>query len=209
VTRRRAACLLAVAFGLFVGLLISRSARGHLERAAIEQCPNRYARDVPRDVLVELWRIDRSGLPEAARGLVLAAACNESGYRASGKCGDAGRSCGMFQLMKWTIPGLRAIGAKGADPRLDWRAAARFYVSRVVRQIPRVRRHCRGRRGYATRESMLWASAVQTAVRAPKCAERNTAGRCVRRVPRCARRGSRYEAKHWARLRQWRQWVQR
>jgi len=201
VRRPRALCAIAAALGALVGLLISEAAHAD---PAINSCPNRYARDVPRDVIAALWRIDREILPPTARGLVLAAACNESGYRAAGKCGDGGRSCGMFQFMRWTIPALRRLGAKGPDPRLDWRAAARFYAAHVARQAPRVRRYCRGRRGYATRAAMVWASAVQTATRAPKCAARNVAGRCIRRVPRCARRGSRFETLHWQRLRAWR-----
>lgn len=136
-------------------------------------------------VIRELTSIEATeGLPG---GLLLAAACNESGYRADPGRGDSGRAVGMFQLWPWA--------SRHVD-RLDWRSSARFWAGRVVRNFRRAKSYCKGRRGYRSRLEQWWASAAVTAVRAPK----RENGKLV---PRCAWKGSRGESIHWKIRRAW------
>lgn len=169
-------------------------------RVASEHC--RQNRSPPTAVLRGLLRIEAElGLPNHARGISLAAACRESAFRADPGLGDRGRSAGMFQFMAWAKR--RIKGAKTRDPRLDWKASARYWISHLIRQRSRVSKHCKGRRGYETRRDMILASSNATAVRSPKCTQRKPNGRCTARVPRCARLGSRSETSH---MRTWRRW---
>ncbi len=181
---------------------------------ALARC--RHARRTAADrlVIAELYRIEAAaGITEP--GLLAAAACAESGYR-SVLSGDEGKSEGLLQFQGWAKPHIANHGAKTKDPRHDWRASARYWAAHVVKQLPRVRRHCKGRGGYATRSLYLWASANVTAVRYPRCRclkrkhgvcwleDRASDGRCRRRVPRCARKGTRGETRHVKYLRAWR-----
>ena len=50
-------------------------------------------------VLLKLER--KLGVPGYARGIILAAACRESGYRARPRRGDKGRAVGILQLWPW------------------------------------------------------------------------------------------------------------
>lgn len=175
-----------------------------LLEVAATQCPTNRRPNV--EILRELLKIERAaGIPDAARGLLLAAACRESGYRADPSgWQDGGRSRGMFQFMAWAKKSIRKHGGEGADVRLDWRASARFWAAHVVKQYKRVKRHCRtSRLRHRTWAAMRWASANATAVRHPKCAQRDLYGRCVNWVPRCARAGGRGETLHWKTLRGW------
>lgn len=160
----------------------------------------------PVEVVDALIQIERDvGIPDEARGLLLAAACNESGFRAR-VAGDGGRSVGMFQLFPWAKR--RAVKLQiettERDVRLDWRASALIYADHTRRQLPKVRRDCKGRRGFVTRSQMLWASANAQAIRYPLCARRDVKGRCLQRKTRCARKGRGSETLHFKMLRRWR-----
>lgn len=132
----------------------------HTERRIIDaamQCPR--ATDPDPWLLRDLLLLERqAGVPDELRGMVLAAACWESGY-SSGAVGDAGRAIGIMQLWPWA-----------RVDRRDPRAAARFWLGHVVTRIPKVRREC-GLSGVR-----LWIAAWVTAIRAPR-----EGGRCLER----------------------------
>lgn len=180
---------------------------------ALTNCPNRRH---PDERLVRgLFELEaEADMPDVTRGLLAAAACHESSFHPAGKCGDGGTSCGLLQFKGWAKRGIRKMGATGDDPRLDWKAAARYWLKRVKRAYRMARRDCRGRGGYRTRQAYLWASANKTATWSPKCGRRiaispeNSRSRCVRFVARCStpwngRSAQRGETKHWWRLRLW------
>lgn len=171
---------------------------------ALAHCPHNRTPD--RRILEGLIAIEKeAGLPAAARGLLLAAACRESGFRAHPGYGDNGMSAGMFQFASWAKKRIRRHRTPGyrGDVRLDWRAAARFWAHHVAKQVKSVRAYCKGSRGYKSHESMVWASANTSAVRAPSCKSRRADGRCTSWVPRCARRGRRSETLHWKTRHSW------
>jgi len=164
----------------------------------------------------ELFAIEKAeGLPP---GLIAAAAFCESSCRPEIHCGDGGRSCGLLQLSgahkRKAAQVYREIHGEPpkGDPRRDWRTAATYWARRVIRGRRKAEQWCRGRRGYASREDMLWASANLTATWRPKCAKRKCVQRdhagckrfvCTQFAARCARRG-RYETEHFRMLRSWR-----
>ena len=181
---------------------------------AVTMCPlNHRPIEEQQARLEELLRIEaEERVPGFARGILLAAACRESAYKLRPACGDAGASCGVLQLSGHHRRRLRSMGAVGDDPRSDWRAAARYWLRHLKRQLPRVAA-CEGRGGYATRAEMLWASANKTATWRAKCAKRKCTRRahtgacvrsvCVKLAPRCSRRQQGWETKHWRLLRAW------
>lgn len=128
--------------------------------------------------------------------LVLAAACNESAIIPNPGKGDGGKAVGMFQFHPWAKKYIKKYSKKQLkDPRLDWEASALYYVSHNIRQLPRVRKYCKGKGKYTTRSLYLFASANKTAIRFPKCLKRNQNNKCIKRVPRCSYKGG--ETKHW------------
>ncbi len=167
-------------------------------------CPHNKKPDPT--ILIGLLTIEKAAkLPPAARGLLIAAACRESGLRADPGFGDGGRSAGMFQFASWAKKRIRPYRTPGhrGDVRLDWRASARFWVRHVVAQYGRVSKYCKGYRGYRSKRAMRWASANVTAVRSPACKRRRPDGRCVAWVPRCSKRGTGAETLHWRTRAEW------
>jgi len=167
-------------------------------------CPHNKKPD--RAIVEELIAIEKeAGFPSAARGLLVAAACQESGIRPNPGKGDGGMSIGMFQFAGWAKKSIRKYATPGhkGDIRLDWRASARFWSRHVARQYGRVYKHCKGYRGYRSKLAMRWASANATAVRYPLCARRRLDGRCIAWSPRCSKRGTGKETLHWRTRARW------
>lgn len=135
-----------------------------LERRIIDRavtCAN--ARWRPVDPW-RLWRLleheERAGVPRVARGIVLAAACQESGYVEDGRRGDAGRARGVLQLWPWYRD------RYGVD-RGDDDHSAEVWLYHLVRQLPGTERACRGvrKRWRETASQALWRRASARAVR--------------------------------------------
>jgi hypothetical protein len=174
-----------------------------LVRAGVEACP-RYSQPVPQheDLIRILLHIeDEAGFPAHARGLLVAAACWESTYRANPGKGDSGRAVGLLQWHGWARRSIQAYRQPGStgDPRLDPIASALFWADRVARYatevVPRV----------CPRAPDPWRTAAAKAVRGPgRCIERaqpkpgKELGRCVKRYQRC-----RESSAHWRLMRRW------
>ena len=180
-----------------------------------------------REMAQELLDIEKeAGFTGVARGLLAAAACNESGFnplargdwrslidkrkscrRRSEECAPI--SMGIVQLGAWSRRGLRKMGSTMPEPRFDWRIAARFWAKHVVAQIDRVRAKCpKLRRGWgpSTPEADVWRAAHRTAVTFPKCGKYRMRGgkqKCTKWIPRCHRLGKRYRSSHWRILATW------
>lgn len=155
-------------------------------------CKNERA---PERVYVEaILRYEiAAGFPPGARGLALAAACNESGIKPAPEGhADGGRARGMFQFWGWAKRSIKRHGAATDDPRDDWRASARFWIAHLQAQLPKVRRYCRLTGAEAYR------AANATAVRSPLI------GPDGRARPRCGD-----TTHHWRMLQSWRQQMTR
>jgi hypothetical protein len=198
-----------------------------IEFMAHTDCPlNKRPSEKQRDVASQLVKIEQEeGVPGFARGLLVAAACREASYKIRVRCGDGGASCGLLQLSatRKRFAQLRAMGAKGDDPRSDWKVAARYWLRRVKKMVKLARGQCRGKGGYSSRAEYIWASANKTFTWRYKCKRWGKCrkwqdGECVKRycskqaarcsVPPWRWRGKgkhrRQETKHWTLVRDWR-----
>ena len=132
----------------------------------------------------DLWRYleheERAGIPAVARGLVLSAACQESGYTPDGRRGDQGTARGLLQMWPWWVS---RYGVDRGDPD----HAAETWLHHTLRQLPGTRRACEDERVRAgeTQAEALWRRANARAVRSSKKA------RCNESVG------------HWRRLMRW------
>jgi hypothetical protein len=173
----------------------------------------------PAKIVDQLLRIETAaGFRGPARGLLVAAACNESGFNPAAlgdwhdlitgvRCknntpGCAPRSYGILQFQGWAKRKIKRWATKPGDPRFDLVASATYWARHVVAQIPRVRREC----GYPD-ELNTWRAAHRTAIVRPKCGRyRYRRGKqvCAKWIPRCHRVRSQYRSRHWQILAQWR-----
>jgi len=143
---------------------------------ATYDCRWRKWSDVDAELLWSLVEIEKKfNVPAELRGMLLAAACMESGYnplalgdyRKRGKKKIA-KAVGILQLWPWFENKKRGYGIDRKDPI----QAAGAWMTHIFKQIPKVKKRC----GFKN-EVRVWKAAWVTAVRAPK-----DGGRCYERV---------------------------
>jgi hypothetical protein len=146
------------------------------ERVVVERalydCPRATPGAADPWMLLDMVRLEAAaGVPDQVRGVILAAACMESGYRADA-IGDSGKAVGLLQLWPW------AAQRWGVD-RDDPHAAAAFWLWRLVKSSDTARRRCHARSTWER-----WRAAGAYAVRSPKddrCRETTSHFRLLRR----------------------------
>ena len=146
---------------------------------------------VDRDLLWRLLDIEKAyNVPEDLKGMILAAACHESGYnpnalgdRKFSKSGHTPMAVGLFQMWRWWESDRYGYGIDRRDPV----QSAEAYMKHVTKHLKTVKRKCKGY-NRENKETKRWLAAWATAIRAPK-----KAGRCGER-PRFYR-----FLKHWQR----------
>ena len=136
---------------------------------ATYNCKYATPEKVDVNLLWELVKIEaKQNPPEALRGMLLAAACHESGYQPNA-LGDftkrtrRARAKGIMQQWKW----VEKYGVNRFDPL----QAADFWMKHVVRQLKSVKKRCKFRS-----QKRLWIAAWVTSIRYPKAS-----GRCYER----------------------------
>ena len=143
---------------------------------AVFNCRFATPSKVDEELLWRLLRIeDRYNVPDSLRGMLLAAACHESGYNPNAK-GDRKFSkskrkpmaIGLFQMWSWWESKKRGYGIDRRDPI----QSANAYMQHITRHLKTVKRRCRGYK-LKSREKKRWLAAWATAIRAPKAG-----GRC-------------------------------
>jgi hypothetical protein len=162
-----------------------------LETAILDRAMlcNRSRTTPDRTLLLEMLRYEEEfNVPLELRGMVLAAACHESGFTPDiegdhrfSKDKKTPKAIGILQQWPWweTSPWGPKIN------RRNPRQAARAWVAHVVKQVPKVRRNCRLKR--LTQEDRLWKVSWLTAIRSPS------------KTPRCFQ-----SSQHWKRFVRWR-----
>ena len=75
-------------------------------------------------------------VPTYARGITLAAACRESGYRANGRRGDGGKAVGILQMWPWWE---RAYAFKRTQPI----KAVDVWLTHINKSVKKARRKCK------------------------------------------------------------------
>lgn len=97
------------------------------ERAWVEhamKCGNAKKRDRDPEALLKLLRLETHPeikVPKRWRGMILAASCNESGYRANAR-GDGGESVGIMQIRSKLVKKWIAV-----QPGDTWKSFAKRY----------------------------------------------------------------------------------
>ena len=141
-----------------------------LRHHAVYNCKNRKPKDIDYDIIDLLISIEHSYSPPVSlRGMLLAAACSESGfnplakgdYRLNKKGKKHPRAWGILQFWPWAEK-------KELIDRLDPAAAAKLWMKRIHERVDKVRKQCRYRDN-----KRQWLAAWVTAIRAPK-----KGGRC-------------------------------
>ena len=141
---------------------------------AIHNCKGVDPEKVNIELLEKLIAIEKEfDVPPKLRGMILAAACQESKYNPSAE-GDKKFSkdkktpmaIGLMQLWPYYE---RAYGINRTNPE----EAARAWMQHIVKQIPKIKRNC----GYRT-DNKIWLAAWVTGIRYKK-----VGGRC-REVPK-------------------------
>ena len=140
---------------------------------AIENCPYAREENIKPAILWELVEVEKAaGVPSSLRGMILAAACKESGYNPNAK-GDhkfsknkkTPMAIGILQM--WRIYEKMYPGLDRTNPK----EAAQAWISHIIKKIPKVKRQCR----YKTEEK-IWVAAWVTGIRSKKIG-----GRCKER----------------------------
>ena len=140
---------------------------------AIYNCKNRRPDEVDEELIDKLIEIERSFNPAPEmRGMLLAAACTESGYnplaegdRKFSKSKKKPMAIGILQ--QWPIYEKMYPGMDRTNPS----DAATTWMSHIVKMIPKVKRIC----GYKT-NARIWLAAWVTGIRSKK-----EGGRCKER----------------------------
>lgn len=141
---------------------------------AVVHCKNANPKHVKKDIILELIDIEKQyKVPANLRGMLLAAACMESGFNPNAE-GDHKFSkkrkpmaIGLFQMWPWWESKRHGYGINRRDPI----ASAHAYIKHIKRQLRSVKRKCKFRS-----EKKRWIAAWVTAIRAPK-----QGGRCKER----------------------------
>lgn len=140
---------------------------------AINNCPNRKPEKVNPALLWELVEVEKQfNVPVKLRGMILAAACKESGYNPNAKGdrkfsrdGKTPMAIGILQM--WRIYEKMYPGIDRTNPK----SAATGWMKHIVSRIPKVKRQCK----YRTDER-IWVAAWVTGIRSKK-----KGGRCKER----------------------------
>ena len=160
---------------LFFALLANPTALiDPLVDIAVENCKNvptsrvEEAKIIARKIYLVEQLFD---VPPDLKGMVLAAACSESGFNPSA-LGDrkfsrnkrTPKAVGVLQLWPWWEHGRWGYQINRRDPE----QSALAWMTHIARQLPSVKRRCRPRT-----KKLLWIQAWVHAIRAPK-----SGGRC-------------------------------
>ena len=141
---------------------------------AVENCKNVPPHKINEAKIIarKLYEIEKTfGVPKSLDGMLLAAACAESGFNPLAK-GDHKFSkskkkplaIGILQMWPWWEKSRWGYKVNRRDPE----AAANAWMKHIVKQIPSVRQKCKSRR-----LEKIWVQAWVQAIRKPK-----PTGRC-------------------------------
>ena len=151
---------------------------------AIFNCKNAKLEDIDINLLEKLTEIEKSySPPPELKGMILAAACQESGYNPTAqgdhkfsKSGKKPLAYGLFQMWPWW-ENPKGYGIDRSDPV----ESAHAWMKHITKQIKHIKKTCK----YRTQKK-IWVAAWVRAIRAPK-----KSGRCLE-VP-----------KHYRLLKKW------
>jgi hypothetical protein len=138
---------------------------------ALYNCPNAGSENIDLNILDILVKVEKEyDIPCSLRGMLLAAACYESGYNPEA-LGDRSFSkrnkplaVGILQLWPWWTKAKYGYNVDRRNPE----QSARAWMSHIASRLPKVKKSCR----FKDKER-LWVAAWVHAIRKPK-----KGGRC-------------------------------
>ena len=164
---------------------------------AIENCPYAREQNIVPAILWQLLEIEReAGVPKELRGMILAAACKESGYNAKAM-GDRKFSKDKKTPMAVGIMQLWPYFEKryGVD-RTNAKEAAAVWMKHITKQIPKIKKQCKYKK-----DSKVWLAAWVTGIRYKKpggrCKERPTHYRLLKRWHRNIKKAKKLEREEY------------
>jgi len=143
---------------------------GEIKVQAMNYCKyNKTPDEKLIDLLIDVEKF--YGVPSSMRGMLLSAACMESGYNRKAR-GDKKFSKDKKTPMAIGLLQMWPIYEKMYDTnRLDPESSARSWMKHIVRQIPKVKRQCKYKK-----DGKIWLAAWVTGIRYKKAG-----GRCKER----------------------------
>ena len=145
---------------------------GELKLKALYDCPYRHSSKIDVTIIDKLIAVEKQyNVHPSVRGMVLAAACMESGFNPNAK-GDrkfskdkkTPKAIGILQMWKWYEKHM------GVDRR-DVESSAHGWMKHIINRLPGVRKQCKFKD-----EKKLWVAAWVTGIRYKK-----KGGRCYER----------------------------
>jgi len=139
-------------------------------------CRNAKPEKVNGPLLKSLLRVEQKyGVPNSLRGMLLASACQESGYNPNAE-GDhkfskkrKPKAIGIFQMWPWWKSKRWGYGVDRRDPI----PAAHAYLDHITKQLPKVRRKCKISRRHKKRNWIVaWVTGIRGYKKAGRCHER-------------------------------------
>ncbi len=144
---------------------------------AVTNCKNvpEARRAAAREIAIKLFKIEETfNVPNSLKGMVLAAACAESGFnpialgdRKFSRDRKTPKAVGILQLWPWWERGRWGYKIDRRKPE----QSARAWMTHISRQIPSIKRKCKPKS-----KKLMWIQAWVQAIRAPK-----SSGRCKER----------------------------
>lgn len=167
-----------------------------LKLKALYECPMRDSSKIDATIIDKLIEVEKQyNVHPSARGMVLAAACMESGFNPKAK-GDKKFSknkktpmaIGILQMWRWYEKTYKV-------DRTDVASSAHGWMKHIVRMLPRVKKQCKFKS-----EKKLWVAAWVTGIRYPKkggrCYERPLHLRILRKWQKQVRKDRRLQEKN-------------
>jgi len=128
---------------------------------AITSCRNARPSKVDPHLLRDLLEIEKdNGVPKKYRGMVLAAACSESGYNPKA-VGDGGKAVGILQMWPWWE---RRFKVDRKDPY----SSAKWWTYQIMRTVPKAAKKCGKHRAVVTAWSWVASGPKGWTCRAPR-----------------------------------------
>jgi len=161
---------------------------------AVENCKNVPPHRIgeAKKIATRLYKIEKSfNVPIKLDGMLLAAACAESGFNPKAK-GDrkfsrnkkTPKAIGILQLWPWWEKSRWGYKIDRTDPD----NSAKAWMTHIVRQLPSVRRKCKAR-SPEKRWIQAWVQAIRKPKASGRCKEKPKHLRYLRRFQKIQRKG--------------------
>ena len=178
--------VLLLLFGVVAATPIAQIADDEILFEAKNNCKSAIPAKVDVGLLKYLLSVEKQyGVPNSLRGMLLASACQESGYNRFAK-GDrkfskdkkTPKAIGLFQMWPWWQSKRWGYGID----RTDVKASSHAYMDHITKQLPKVRRKCKiPKRKLKRNWIVAWVTGIRGYKKEGRCNERPNHLRTLRK----------------------------